>query len=72
MMNNTLAHSGKPMALLKSVRALAAQSLPKTPSVTIVGGGIAGLTSAYELVRLGAKVTIIEADPGHIGGRVRT
>lgn len=72
MMNNTLAHSGKPMALLKSVRALAAQSLPKTPSVTIVGGGIAGLTSAYELLRLGAKVTIIEADPGHIGGRVRT
>ncbi|MCF2860205.1 FAD-dependent oxidoreductase [Pseudoalteromonas sp. SMS1] len=72
MTKNTLAHSGEPMALLNSVRALASQSLQHSPSVTIIGAGIAGLTSAYELLRLGAKVTIIEADPGHIGGRVRT
>ncbi|MBQ4838539.1 flavin monoamine oxidase family protein [Pseudoalteromonas luteoviolacea] len=72
MKNNTLAHSGKPMTLLNSVRALTANSLKGAPSVTIIGAGIAGLTSAYELVRLGAKVTILEADPGHIGGRVRT
>jgi monoamine oxidase len=72
MMNHAFGFDGKPMALLNSVRALASDSLPNQPSVTILGAGIAGLTSAYELLRLGAKVTILEADPAHIGGRVRT
>jgi protoporphyrinogen oxidase len=35
--------------------------------VTIVGGGFTGLTTAYELVKKGIKVTVIEAEP-ELGG----
>ena len=35
--------------------------------VTIVGGGFTGLTAAYELLKKGIKVTILEAEP-EIGG----
>jgi monoamine oxidase len=38
----------------------------------VVGAGLAGLCAAYELERRGHRVTIVEADPHHIGGRVRT
>jgi monoamine oxidase len=38
----------------------------------IVGAGLAGLVTAYELEKRGHRVTILEADPRHIGGRVRT
>lgn len=41
------------------------------PSVVILGAGIAGLVSAYELQRAGYKVTILEARD-RIGGRVWT
>lgn len=41
-------------------------SLYKT-QVTIVGGGFAGLSAAYELVKKGLNVTILEAE-GEIGG----
>src|SRR3954470_4709715 len=40
-------------------------------SVVILGGGIAGLVSAYELRRSGYKVTVLEARD-RIGGRVWT
>lgn len=40
--------------------------------VTIIGAGMSGLSSAYELSALGYKVTILEADSYQIGGRVRT
>src|SRR5213593_5285678 len=41
-------------------------------SVCILGGGIAGLTAAYELVtRTSAKVTLLESEDT-LGGRVRT
>jgi monoamine oxidase len=40
-------------------------------SVVILGGGIAGLVSAYELGRAGYKVTVLEARD-RIGGRVWT
>jgi monoamine oxidase len=40
--------------------------------VVIVGAGLAGLCAAYELERRGHTVTLLEADPAHIGGRVRT
>ena len=44
-------------------------SNPKT--VVIVGGGIAGLTAAYELLRAGHQVKILETQE-RAGGRVKT
>ena len=40
--------------------------------VVILGAGIAGLSCAYELGRIGYKVVVLEAEPEHVGGRVRT
>ena len=40
--------------------------------VVIIGAGMAGLSSAYELQRLGYRVTVLEAEKKHIGGRVKT
>jgi oxygen-dependent protoporphyrinogen oxidase len=39
--------------------------------ITIVGGGIAGLSAAYELHRQGARFLLLEASP-RLGGIVRT
>jgi monoamine oxidase len=41
-------------------------------SIVIVGAGMAGLSAAHELQRLGFRVIILEADEIHMGGRVRT
>jgi len=48
-----------------------AQISGKGKSVVILGAGIAGLVSAYELVRSGYRVTVLEARE-RIGGRVWT
>ncbi|MDH4563573.1 flavin monoamine oxidase family protein [Pseudomonas sp. BN411] len=40
----------------------------KQPTVIVIGGGMAGLTSAYELQQKGWQVTVLEAKPS-IGGR---
>ena len=40
-------------------------------SVLIIGGGIAGLSAASALLRLGCKVTVLEAK-GRLGGRIYT
>jgi monoamine oxidase len=46
---------------------------PEKPlTVVILGAGLAGLCAAYELERRGQKVILLEADPSHVGGRVRT
>jgi monoamine oxidase len=42
------------------------------PHVVILGAGLAGLCAAYELEKKGWRVTIVEAERKHLGGRVRT
>lgn len=44
---------------------------PKLPSVAIIGGGVAGLTTAYKLAQQGFKVSVFEASD-RLGGRIRT
>jgi protoporphyrinogen oxidase len=41
-------------------------------SVAIIGAGPAGLTAAYTLSKGETKVTVLEADPVHVGGIART
>src|SRR5436190_8500474 len=40
--------------------------------VVCIGGGPAGLTAAYLLSKKGVAVTVLEADPHHVGGIART
>jgi monoamine oxidase len=47
------------------------QNAAKKKRVIVVGAGIAGLSCAYELVRRGHDVTVLEAS-GRAGGHVRT
>ena len=72
MESHALNTATSPLDLLKRVRSLTSNNLRNAPSITIIGSGVAGLTCAYELKRLGANITLLEADQGHIGGRVRT
>src|SRR3982751_6651102 len=45
--------------------------MPATASVIIIGGGISGLSAAYELDRRGVSFTLLEASP-RLGGLIRT
>ena len=36
---------------------------PARPSIVVIGGGIAGLVSAHELARHGARAEVYEAGP---------
>src|SRR5687768_6472379 len=56
--------------LLREVHA--AQQPQRPLQVVIVGAGLAGLCAAYELERRGQSVVLLEAEPSHVGGRVRT
>jgi monoamine oxidase len=40
--------------------------------IGIIGGGLAGLSAAFELRKLGAEITILDASEDRIGGRVYT
>lgn len=44
----------------------------KGVKIGILGGGLAGLYAAFELRKLGADITILEASESRIGGRVYT
>jgi monoamine oxidase len=64
---------GGGVAASSAFGALAAVPETGTPlHVVIVGAGLSGLCSAYELEKRGHRVTILEADTRHIGGRTRT
>jgi monoamine oxidase len=51
--------------------AVTARAAGAKKSVIVMGAGIAGLSCAYELIRRGHKVTVLEAS-GRPGGHVRT
>ncbi len=44
----------------------------KGTKIGIIGGGLAGMTAAFELRKLGADITILDANVSRIGGRVFT
>lgn len=41
-------------------------------NIGIIGGGLAGLSAAYELRKLGANITVFDAEGSRIGGRIYT
>lgn len=44
----------------------------KGKKIGIIGAGVAGLSCAYELRKLGCDITILEGDKNRIGGRIYT
>ncbi|QNU68562.1 FAD-dependent oxidoreductase [Ruminiclostridium herbifermentans] len=56
----------------KSITLLANPGEFKGKKVGIIGGGLAGMSSAFELRKLGFDITIFEASDKRIGGRVYT
>ncbi len=42
------------------------------PKVIIIGGGVAGMSAAHELVERGFKVEIFERNPRYVGGKARS
>lgn len=67
-----LALLGGAAAASPALRALDALPGVQPLHVVVVGAGLAGLCATYELERRGHRVTLLEADPQHLGGRVRT
>src|SRR5512132_51021 len=57
-------------SLLDDLRVIAQPAQPV--HVVVLGAGLAGLCAAYELERRGHRVTILEAETRHVGGRART
>ena len=47
-------------------------SLSRDTQVTIVGGGFTGLTAAYELVKKGVQVTVLESESNAVSKRRST
>ncbi len=71
-LRNLLAMAGA-SAAARALPALAEVPAAARPlDIVVAGAGLAGLVSAYELEKRGHRVTVLEADTRHIGGRVRT
>lgn len=56
----------------KEITTIKAPGSCKGISVGIIGGGLAGLASAFELRKLGFDITIFETQENRIGGRIYT
>ena len=59
-------------ALTASVPDLSTSTLPDSVEVCVIGAGIAGLTTAYELVRAGHEVLVLDDGPVADGDTGRT
>ena len=40
--------------------------------VVIIGGGVAGMSAAHELIERGFEVDIYESNPEYVGGKARS
>lgn len=81
MLRTALTEAGRPedydyiLQALSPPPDITAYGLPgemKGIKVGIIGGGLAGMAAAFELRKLGADITILDASEGRIGGRVFT
>ncbi|KPU42893.1 flavin-dependent L-tryptophan oxidase RebO precursor [Oxobacter pfennigii] len=81
MVKESLVKEGRPEDyeyIIKSLSPppdIAAYATPgqyKGTKVAVVGAGVAGLTAAFELRKLGFDITIFEAEDERIGGRIYT
>lgn len=66
-----LATAGAPAAGWTAERQEATPTPPRPQRIIVIGGGIAGLSCAYELVERGHDVTVLEASR-RTGGHVKT
>lgn len=66
--------------ILASSAAIGVHALPggaraqraRKPHVIVIGAGLAGLCAAFKLQEAGFTYRLLEAEPRHVGGRVRT
>uniref|UniRef100_UPI000A809963 flavin monoamine oxidase family protein n=1 Tax=Clostridium sp. NkU-1 TaxID=1095009 RepID=UPI000A809963 len=81
MIRNSLESAGRPedyeyiVNLLSPPPDITSYASPgelKGVRIGVIGGGLAGLSAAFELRKLGADITILEANDNRIGGRVYT
>lgn len=81
MLMNSLINAGRPedyeyiIKLLSpppDISSYASYGELRGVKIGIIGGGLAGMTAAYELRKLGADISILEASLDRIGGRVYT
>lgn len=80
LLYRSLVKVGRPEDYRNIVRLLLPPKLPgnhkpgefKDTKVGIIGGGLAGMSAAFELRRLGFDITIFEPNNERIGGRVYT
>jgi monoamine oxidase len=81
MLRNSLENAGRPedydyiIRLLSPAPDITNYASPgdlRGVKIGILGGGLAGMSAAYELRKLGADITVFEASDERIGGRVYT